>query len=185
MTRSATAPTAPVDLPGWAVVRGARRRHIERVTALLDAWAVEAQLPADEASAWHDAGRWHDALRDAPLEAMRAVGEPLGLPPQAWHGAAAAERLEEEGETRTHVLEAIRWHTVGSADWAPVGRALYCADFLEPGRGDPDGVRAALVARFAREPDAVFDAVLARRVAHARHAGLPLHPRTAALVDSR
>jgi HD superfamily phosphohydrolase YqeK len=171
-------------LPPWAQVTPGRRQHIARVTSLLDHWASAAQLPPHEAQAWHDAGRWHDALRDAPVEALRTVGEPLGLPPEAWHGPAAAARLAEDGESRDDVLDAIRWHTVGHAGWSPVGRALYCADHLEPGRVDADGQRARLALRFADDPAAVFRAVVSARVDRARARGLALDGRTAALAAS-
>ena len=45
--------TAPdVELPAWAQVTEKRREHIQRVTALLDAWAEKLSLPADERIAW-------------------------------------------------------------------------------------------------------------------------------------
>jgi HD superfamily phosphohydrolase YqeK len=171
-----------VVLPPWARVSAGRLRHIERVTALLDHWAAARQLSAADASAWHDAGRWHDALRDAPVEDLRAIGEPLGLPPEAWHGPAAAARLAQDGEARVDVLEAIRWHTVGHRAWSTVGRALYCADHLEPGRGDADGRRAQLAADFVDDPEAVFRAVVIARVEQARSRGLAVDERTAALA---
>ena len=50
------------------------------------------------------------------------------------HGPAAAARFEREGETRQGVLDAVRYHTIGYLEWDRTGRALYMADFLEPGR---------------------------------------------------
>ena len=61
----------PLDMPAWACVTDRRLAHIARVTALLDTWATALALPCDEARAWHDAGRLHDALRDAPEEELR------------------------------------------------------------------------------------------------------------------
>ncbi|HRQ79046.1 MAG TPA: hypothetical protein PLY94_10660, partial [Gemmatimonadaceae bacterium] len=117
-------------LPEWAEVGEKRRAHIARVTALLDRWALQLRLDADEAQAWHDAGRWHDALRDASAETLRALADDAERPVETLHGPAAAVRLAREGETRRDVLDAIRWHTVGYAGWTRVGRALYMADFL-------------------------------------------------------
>ena len=106
-----------IELPPWAVVSDKRRAHIARVTALLDRWAAEMHLGAEEAAAWHDAGRLHDALRDAPEDQLRAiVGEP-DLPVGLLHGPAAAQLLADEGETRVTVLDAVRWHTVGLPTW--------------------------------------------------------------------
>ena len=66
--------TPDVELPAWAQVTEKRREHIQRVTDLLDAWAEKLSLPADERIAWHDAGRYHDALRDAPDALLRELG---------------------------------------------------------------------------------------------------------------
>jgi HD superfamily phosphohydrolase YqeK len=184
VTGRVAAPTGALVLPSWAVVSSPRRAHIARVTALLDDWAAALDLPVAEAQAWHDAGRWHDALRDAPPEALRGDGTWATLPTGAWHGPAAAARLAAEGEARTALLEAVRWHTVGEADWAPVGRALYCADYLEPGRPDADGWRAAQAARFPADPEAVFRAVVARRIRNAEARGLRVHARTLAMAEA-
>ena len=82
----------PIDLPPWAQVSDKRIGHIARVTALLGAWAAAMRLPRDRALLFLDAGRLHDALRDAPVDQLRDItGEqhsPEGL---LWHGPAAAE----------------------------------------------------------------------------------------------
>jgi 2-amino-4-hydroxy-6-hydroxymethyldihydropteridine diphosphokinase len=135
---------ASTELPAWAEVSEKRRAHIERVTALLDAWAALLKLDAAQAQAWHDVGRLHDALRDAPDETLRALSGDASSPVELLHGPAAATLLEREGETRHDVLLAVRWHTVGCAEWNDVGRALYMADFLEPGRKFMQAERAFL-----------------------------------------
>ena len=56
------------ELPTWSCVSEKRVAHIGRVTALLDEWARALALPTGEAKAWHAAGVYHDALRDAPEE---------------------------------------------------------------------------------------------------------------------
>ncbi|MGK2963653.1 MAG: hypothetical protein ACSLFK_16155, partial [Gemmatimonadaceae bacterium] len=112
-------------LPLWACVGSRRLAHIERVTSLLRAWSAAMRLDADEANAWIDAGAWHDSLRDAPEELLRSITHDNETPEQLLHGPAAATRLAADGETRQHVLEAIRYHTVGSANWGRTGKALY------------------------------------------------------------
>ena len=57
---------AGLEMPSWTCVSEKRMAHIQRVTALLDDWARRLELSAEEARAWHDSGRLHDALRDAP-----------------------------------------------------------------------------------------------------------------------
>ena len=72
------------------------------------------------------------------------------------------------------VLDAVRYHSVGLAEWDMVGRVLYCADYLEPGREHGREERAALVRRFPGDPSGVLREVARQRLLHAVHAGWPL-----------
>lgn len=170
-----------VVLPAWARVSERRRGHIERVTALLDAWAVALALAPEEARAWHDAGAWHDTLRDAEEDELRAWVGGSDRPPGTWHGPAAAARLAHEGEERDHVLEAIRWHTLGCSGWARAGRALYMADFLEPGRPFQQRDRALLAARVPGDFDGVFREVVRMRLQWTLREAKAIYPETAEL----
>lgn len=180
------------ELPPWAVVGEKRRGHIARVTALLDHWAGLLALDADEARAWHDAGRWHDALRDTDEEELRRwasraetlVGESSTLPTEMLHGPAAAARLAETGETRVELLAAIRWHTVGHAQWTRVGRALYMADYLEPGRRFSPADRAFLAAHVPTDFEGVFRQVVRQRLDWSLREGKALFPDTVALWNA-
>lgn len=168
-------------LPAWAEVGEKRRAHIARVTALLDRWAVQLRLGTDEAQAWHDAGRWHDALRDASPDALRALADEPDRPVETLHGPAAAARLAREGESRSDVLDAIRWHTVGFAGWSRVGRALYMADFLEPGRQFARADRAFLADHLVHDFEGVFRQVVRMRIEWTVREGKALFPETVAL----
>ncbi len=138
-------------LPAWAQVTPPRRAHIERVAALLSEWADAMRVANAERARWLRAAYLHDALRDAPNSDKLA------------HGPAAADRAARDGETDAGVLDAVRFHTLGHARWDDVGRMLYLADYLEPGRGSgPE--REALVARVPRERDAVLQEVARRRI---------------------
>lgn len=169
------------DLPPWAIVSEKRRAHIARVTALLDNWS--GQLGLDEAArrAWHDAGAWHDALRDAGDVELRAELGDDPRPTTVLHGPAAAARLAREGEVREDVLEAIRWHTLGNPDWGATGRALFMADFLEPGRPFMQGDRAFLAAHLPHDFDGVFRQVVRMRLEWTLREGKPVFPETVAL----
>lgn len=175
---------ATIELPAWARVSARRREHIGRVVALLDDWAAEMRLPPDEARAWHDAGCWHDALRDAPPDELAAILGGGALPPAFRHGPAAAAMLARDGERRGALLDAIRWHTVGSDAWAPVGRALYMADYLEPGREFAREARAALAARVPHAFDAVFREVVRERLVNAVRKDHPLRPESVAMWNA-
>jgi HD superfamily phosphohydrolase YqeK len=174
----------PVVLPAWAQVGDARRAHIARVTALLDSWALALEIPAAEAAAWRDAGRWHDALRDAAEDTLRELTGVSSGPAKLLHGAAAAQMLERDGESRLDVLAAIRFHTVGHAQWGRTGRALYMADFLEPGRKFGRADRAFLAAQLPHDFDGVFRQVVRARIEWALREGHPVLDPTIALWNS-
>jgi HD superfamily phosphohydrolase YqeK len=161
-----------------------RRGHVERVTALLDRWAREMRLDASEANDWRDAGLWHDALRDAPESELRRLVPEAPWPLHVLHGPAAATRLTAEGESRVAVLEAIRWHTIGCATWDRPGRALYMADFLEPGRNFSPQDRTFLADHVAHDFDGVFRQVVRVRIEWTIRDGKPLFPETAALWNA-
>ena len=139
-------------LAPWAEVTPGRRAHIERVVTLLEQWADELRLPPGERARWVRAGYLHDALRDA------ALGGPLA------HGPAAAARAERDGENDPGVLDAVRYHSTGYAAWDDVGRMLYLADYLEPGRDLDPAERTELVTRVPRQRDAVLVDVAGRRL---------------------
>ena len=177
--------TMALALPPWACVTERRLEHIARVTALLDEWAAALALPADEASAWHDAGQFHDALRDAPEPELRRLAGALPeYTVDMLHGPAAAVRLQQDGETRAELLDAIRFHTVGSARWGRLGRALYMADYLEPGRKFSRADRAYLASQVPHDFDATFRQVLRNRLEWSLREGLRLFPEAVTLWNS-
>jgi HD superfamily phosphohydrolase YqeK len=174
-----------LDMPSWACVSEKRRGHIARVTALLDEWARALHLTPDDARAWHDAGRLHDALRDAPEEQLRALaGDPPGYTTEMLHGPAAAARLAADGETRQELLDAVRYHTVGNASWGRLGRALYMADYLEPGRKFSRADRAYLASQVPHDFDTTFRQVLRARLEWSLREGMRLFPEAVALWNA-
>jgi HD superfamily phosphohydrolase YqeK len=153
-----------LDLPDWAVVSDKRRAHIGRVVQLRESWADAMQLGSEERTAWRDAGRWHDALRDASPATLRALSRDDASPLELLHGPAAAERLRQEGERRDGVLLAIAAHTIGSPDWDRTGRALFMADYLEPGRAFAREEREFLASHVPHDFEGVFRQVLRQRL---------------------
>jgi HD superfamily phosphohydrolase YqeK len=131
-----------------------------------------------------DAARWHDALRDAPRELLRSLAGNAPYEPEMLHGPAAAARLVQDGETRENVLEAIRFHTVGAPTWDLTGRALYMADFLEPGRTFSREDRAFLSAQVPHDFDRVFRQVVRMRLVYALNEGHTLFPETVQLWNT-
>ena len=163
-----------MSLPAWAQASPERRAHIERVVGLLQTWAEAMGVDAKERDRWLRAGWLHDALRDAALADPRA------------HGPAAADRAAASGERDRGVLEAVRFHTVGSADWDDVGRMLYLADYLEPGRdgSTTDGDRDELAGEVPTQRDAVLRDVARRRIDWVLRSGWPLPAETVAFWNS-
>lgn len=169
-------------LPEWTVAGPGRRKHMKRVAKLLGGWAKERGEPGRERDRWMAAGYLHDTFRDADGDLLRAQVDPafLELPEKVLHGPVAARRLRQEGVEDEELLHAISFHTVGSADFGPLGMALFAADFLEPGRKLRNEWREELRGRAANELDAVVKEILEARVVHLVGRGRPLRHETVA-----
>jgi HD superfamily phosphohydrolase YqeK len=153
-------------LPDWAVAGQSRERHMRRVAALMTDWARALELSRADSIRWSAAGLLHDVLRDAtPAVLLPLVPPPLrDLPPSLLHGPAAGVKLREHGVTDKSLLNAIMYHPIGHPDLDALGRALFVADHIEPGRThDPQGL-AVLRARMPAAADPVVREVLRRRV---------------------
>lgn len=166
------------------MVRPERLAHIERVAALADGWAVAMEVTTEERERWARAVWLHDALRDAGEDDLRRWAPDAAGPVELWHGPAAAARAAADGERDGGVLSAVRHHSIGSPEWDQVGRVLYCADFLEPGRSFEPEARAALAARFPADPAGVFLEVVRLRLLWLVRSGWPLPDLTVRLWNS-
>jgi HD superfamily phosphohydrolase YqeK len=167
---------AGAKLPGWARVRHERLAHMARVAELLGRWAQELGLGELDERRWVAAGWLHDALRDADPAELAAEAD--GFPAELRHGPAAARRLRRAGVADEELLEAIAFHSLGRAGLRPLGRFLFLADYLEPGRDMDPQELSALRARLPRECDAVLKVVCARRIEWLLESGRPLRPET-------
>ena len=143
-------------------------------------WPCWPRPGPTDASPRHRADRWlravwlHDALRDAESEELERWAPTRRDLPRLRHGPASAARAEAEGEADRGMLDAVRYHSVGYAGWDMVGRVLYCADYLEPGRTFARDWRADLAAEFPDDPQGVATAVAAERVGHLVRSRWPL-----------
>ncbi|HMC55382.1 MAG TPA: HD domain-containing protein [Gemmatimonadaceae bacterium] len=173
-----------IELPSWSQVSDKRREHIGRVVALLEQWASSLHLPADEANRWRTAGTLHDALRDAPEPMLRALSGDGTRAAELLHGPAAAVRAVQDGELRTDVLEAVRFHTVGCIGWQRTGRALYMADFLEPGRKFLIAEREYLARQVPHDFEASFRATVRLRLEWSLTQGGELFPEAVELWNA-
>ena len=163
--RGRRAPTA-VELPAWAQVDKGRRAHVRRVAALVAHWADEMETSQRERHRWLKAAWLHDALRDARLASGTT------------HGPAAADRAAKEGESDRGVLDAVRYHSLGYAGWDDVGKMLYLADYLEPGRKGRRKERAKLARRVPHDRDGVLREVVAQQMQAWLRTGRSIDPLT-------
>jgi HD superfamily phosphohydrolase YqeK len=161
-------------LPQWAVVTPARLDHIRRVAQLAAQWSEQLGVPDSERHRWLRAVWLHDALRDAPAEDLARWAADIPGPPELRHGPASAARARAEGEVDRGVLDAVRYHSLGLAEWDMVGRILYCADYLDPGRPFEREHRALLAQRLPVDPGGVLREVARSRFLHIVQSGWPV-----------
>jgi len=143
-----------------------RLAHVEGVAGLVVRWAEALGVPDNERHRWLRAVWLHDAMRDAPAKELKQWAPSAEGPMNLRHGPAAAARAKAEGETDRGVLDAVRYHSIGLTEWDMVGRVLYCADFLEPGRTFDQDKRRELAERLPSDLDGVLRDVLQLRVTH-------------------
>lgn len=170
-------------LPDWAVARKKRRAHMGRVSALLREWSEARRDNSRDVDRWAAAGYLHDVLRDAKPDKLReALSEPLDhLPDEVVHGPAAADRLRQGGVTDEPLLAAIAFHTLGSPEFDDIGKALYAADFLEPGRKIQPKWRGRRRDEMPEGLDSVVQAIVGKRVQFLIKKGRPVPPETMGL----
>lgn len=169
-------------LPEWAVASRHRLAHMERVATLMEEWATSLELPPAERTRWKAAGFLHDALREAPPEELRPLVPPVfrHLAGKLLHGPAAAERLRRDGLDDEPILTAVAYHTIGHPDLDDLGRALFIADYIEPGRKHEPARLAALRARMPHDRSGVLREVLHARMERLLNEGRSLRTETAA-----
>ncbi len=152
-------------LPPWAVLGDGRIAHTARVMTLLQGWAAARGVPAPEAERWQRAALLHDALREADEAVLRRYPPLPPWPAKTWHGPAAATAAAADGERDQGVLDAVRYHSFGYAQWDDAGRMLYVADYVEPGRSYERERLDAFAARLPAEPAQVLREVASMRLA--------------------
>jgi 2-amino-4-hydroxy-6-hydroxymethyldihydropteridine diphosphokinase len=159
---------------------------MERVAVLLKGWARAAGLDPVERRRWVALGRLHDVLKGEDPEKLRADLPPelAALPDPVLHGPAVAERLRSEGVEDEPFLSGLAWHTLGHAGLDRAGRALYAADFLEPGRRLREKWRGKLRARMPDDLDDVLVEILRARMRHLLDRGRPVRPETLAFWNA-
>jgi len=162
------------SIPEWARMGAERVRHVVRVATLVSQWAETMLAPDSERNRWLRAVWLHDALRDAPADELQRLAPGTAGPVALLHGPASAAMARAHGEADRGVLDAVRYHSVGLAEWDLTGHVLYCADYLEPGREHDREGRAELAQQFPADPVGVTRRVAERRLAHLVRSGWPI-----------
>ena len=170
------------ELPEWAVISPERRAHVCRVAELMETWALTRGR--GEAERWCAAAYLHDALRDADPDELRSLVPDAfrDLPAPLLHGPAAATLLADGGDEEIRI--AIRYHTIGHPTLGELGRALYLADFLEPGRSFRTEWRAGLRERMPEQMGGVLVEVIAARMQHLLEQRQNIRPETVAFWNA-
>jgi HD superfamily phosphohydrolase YqeK len=173
-------------LPEWAQVSRQRRAHMERVAALMGEWAAALGHDDREVIRWKAAGSLHDVLRDAEPDDLRPLVPQTfrHLTGKLLHGPAAAEKLRREGVTDEPLLLAIAYHTIGHVQLDDLGRALFIADYVEPGRKHQPARLGKLRARMPGDRDAVLLEVLRSRMERLLGEGRGMRAETATFWHS-
>jgi predicted HD superfamily hydrolase involved in NAD metabolism len=117
-----------------------RRKHSIEVAALAESLCQRYDIEPDRGFL---AGISHDIAREFQKDKMEEYAKRDGAPVSSWekkypvllHGRAGAEYIKEKwGITDSLVLDAVRHHTCGKPGMSTLGKILFIADYLEPGR---------------------------------------------------
>ena len=117
------------------------------------------------------AGLVHDLAREWPAARLLRLADDEDWQldelertnPLLLHGRAAAHILQREFNIEHEdVLLAVRHHTLGHPDLGPVGKVLFCADYLSPDRARVEESFRAAVA------DLTLDKAVLAVIAHAQ-----------------
>lgn len=130
-------------------------------------------------------GLYHDVAREIPKADMLTLAKERGIPigkeeaaePLLLHGAlAACVMAENYGICDEELLNAVRRHTVGSAEMTLIDKILFFADKTEPLR-TYEGVTELRELGFTDLNKALYQAVL-NEIAYCGEMGYPVHPDT-------
>ena len=138
------------------------------------------------------AGLLHDASKEIkPEKIEKQLGKwGVGIPeddrehPKVWHGLHAATwgrrelGIEDEG-----LLQAVELHTTADAEVCALTKALFIADFTEPGRALPQA--GALLEAAYGDLELGFRRTLECKAGHLmRKEGFRLHPRAGRAIEA-
>ncbi|MFO8069080.1 MAG: bis(5'-nucleosyl)-tetraphosphatase (symmetrical) YqeK [Alkalibacterium sp.] len=116
-----------------------RYRHVLRVEKTAIELAEKYNIDKEKVSI---AALAHDYAKEKPDEEMRdlIISENLELDmlqfgSNIWHGPIGAVLMKNEYQLEDEdILEAIKYHTIGSPTMGEIAQIIYVADYIEPNR---------------------------------------------------
>lgn len=117
-----------------------RYEHTIRVTDTAINLAEKYQESAEAvilAAVFHDYAKYRDVaeMRQLIASESKLPDDLLTFHHELWHGPVGALLVGEEvGITDQAILDAIRWHTTGTANMSKIEKIVYLADYIEPAR---------------------------------------------------
>ncbi len=136
------------------------------------------------------AGIAHDIARELPDEEQLALAQrdAHGTTtyerdhPVLLHGRAGAVLLSEQfGIADETILQAVRWHTTGHTAMGVIGKILFVADYIEPGRKYIDDTYRQKL--FAMNLNAMVLDVLSKEISYLRNSGNTIVEESILLYD--
>ncbi len=162
------------------LLKTVRWEHTRGVVATVAALAKAHDLDVQAArlAAWlHDAAKGLSPARQKALAKQAGADAKELASPSLWHAAASSYMARQQfGIKNPSVLQAIRFHTTGAPGLGPLAKALYVADYSEPGRRYKGTKKLRKLA--LSDLEAAYREVLREKLAWVVHKRQALHPRT-------
>lgn len=136
------------------------------------------------------AGLLHDYARPLTGRQLLEMADEYGLPvddverciPVLLHGRVAAERVQADRLCRDpEILEAIRQHVTAGPAMSCLGKLIFVADMIEPGRAYPGVEHLRHLA--ATDPEAALRHGIKSKIAYLLNRNWVVHPRIIAAYN--
>ncbi|MGP1454525.1 MAG: bis(5'-nucleosyl)-tetraphosphatase (symmetrical) YqeK [Treponema sp.] len=162
----------------------ARYDHSCRVAVFAQSLAQRYHCTTKQQRLCFLTGMAHDICKEMPPDVQLHLAQAGGIPlrsdeqnsTELLHGPAAAVVVREQfGIHKPAILRAIRYHTIGSAQFDAIGKIVYISDKIEPGRKNAELLRKKVP---EISLDDLFFAVLDEAIHFVEKKGQSVHPAT-------
>lgn len=159
-------------------------RHIEHTREL----AMElASIHCVDVEASDTGAACHDLFRAETPHTLRNMAVNYGIYihpvyetlPMLLHGTVAAQWIQEEvGISDKRIIEAVRYHSIGKRDMGQVGRIVFIADKLEPGKRQREKQLDTILEITKNNLDAGIKRYIDTKIGYHLAKGNVIHPAT-------